>query len=280
MKTRLAPLFGHEVARAILAAMATAGCMGEVMVGEVGGTGGDGSTCESCGGAGPTVDCSDHDERVLAPHARWKATANDFGDLAPSGWVGSFSNTLRLTLTIDEDHQGTVQVGGTVPPPMRDTAYVEMFGNPLPIGALYELHGAGFDGTTLLVPLPLNAPYEEWCPLQLSFPLRGSDCSADLLPYATSCDGQVCTTEGRTISQSYVLATYGNPCACTLTGCVASVAWPEFWEAGKTYADYQNYFSVEALVLTYDPETDTLSGGLFEDGSPPDGMPIELQRTD
>lgn len=282
MKARFKRFAPHAVSFTLVAAASALGCAGEVMVGDVdgmgGNDGGDGGDGAGTGGS-DGLECPEQVPSPLAHHARWKATANDFGDLAGSHWVGALSNGLELDLTITEDHQATLQAGQPIAPPMQNAGYIDPTDQPLPVGALYEIHGAGFDGTNLLVPLPFYAPYEEWCALQTPYPRHDSPCTAELVPGAVNCTGEVCTTDGRTVSASFVRTAGTLACACTLAECVANVEWPE-WEAGKTYADYQNYFSVEALVLTYDSETDTLSGGLFEDGSPPDGVAAELERAD
>lgn len=258
---------------ATLGVLCAVSCAGEVMVGEVdeGAGGDDGSDsaavdgCTSCGGGSVDVDCTAHDERLLSDYHRWRAAENEFGELAGSHWVGfvspgSVSVERSLDLVITADHEATLQVG-TPTAPMAGGGYLENDGSALPEGARYEIHGAGFDEEELLIPVPLYAPYAEWCPLQVPYPRPDTDCGAELVPGAVSCTGEVCTTDGRTVSRSYVLTTGINPCACTLSECVTRVEWP-VWEPGETFADHRHTFRVEALVLTYDPEEDTLSGYL------------------
>src|SRR5688572_6667145 len=121
MKNRFGQIGQHVAISSAVASLVVTACGGDVLVGETmegtsSDTGGSGQVdgsdgCESCGGAGPAVDCSEQDSKLRAPLERWLATANHIGVLAGSTWEGVLSNGLDLLLTFDESGAGTFQVG-------------------------------------------------------------------------------------------------------------------------------------------------------------------------
>jgi hypothetical protein len=268
---------------AVLAAGFSA-CGGEVMVGEVdAGMGGDMAAgtggSPSSGGAAAVVDCSEPDAEARVSRNRWLATLNDFGELAGSRWEGSMTNVPLVVLEFSTDQTGSFQVGTPAPPPTEPNAGYLGLGGPFPVGATYPLHGGSFDGSELLLPLAHYSPFDAWCALQPPVPVKGSTCGFTLMP-AASCENRTCElSDGRTVSQAWVETGAPLTCVCTSTDCFANVDWSE-WPAGQTYKDIENYESLPTLRLTYDAETDSLSGGYFPDGLPPDGRAAEFVRVE
>jgi hypothetical protein len=239
-------------------------CGGEARSDVADGTGGD-----EGGYVASAEECADQEAQLQEPHDLWLATTNDFGELSGSRWQGTMKDLPTLVLELRADQTGTLQVGTPLPAPTeRDQGYLEV-AVPYPIGSTVPLHGGSFDGSELLLPLPMAAPYDTWCALQppvstqssyypCSFALSsGIDCTA-----GTTCD----LSNGRTVERAWMDSV--EACVCTSKECFAGFFWPE-WEAGKTFADLENYYDLPVLRLRYDAETDTLEGGHFPEGSPP-----------
>lgn len=290
MSTRLEAVVwcvGSLGVAALLAPVFSA-CGGEVMVGEVEeelseGPGGDTSAgtggSPASGGAPAVVDCSTEDVGEEKSRDRWLATPNDFGELAGSRWEGSMTNVPRVVLEFSADQTGSFQVGTPVPPPTEPNAGYLAWASPFPSGATYPLHGGSFDGSELLLPLAKYSPFDAWCGLQPPVKIDNSTCSFTLMPGAVCESGMCLLSDGRVVSIGWIETGSAETCACTSTACFASVHWPD-WQPGQTYKDLENYYELPTLRLTYDAETDTLSGGYFPDGLPPDGRAAEFTRMD
>jgi|GEM_PF-1660514 len=246
-----------------LLAPALGACAGEVMVGDVNeGTGGVHSSAAA-------VSCAEEDAELALSHERWLATGNDFGDLAGSRWEGTMAGMPTLVLELGTDQNGTLVVGTPVSAvAKRDEAYFA-WTEPYPVGGTFPLHGASFDGSELLLPVPTKAPIDVWCALQPPMS-QMSEFPCEFTPALwAECDGESCTLEGgRKVTGGW----YANSdaCICTSKECFAEFFWPK-WDAGETFADHEKYFDLPVLRLTYDPETDTLEGAHFPEGSPPPG---------
>jgi len=292
MKTRFGKLLENVGVSTVVFSLAPSliGCGGEVFVGDViedaeqsggatsVGAGGTPSACESCGGAAPTVDCSEEDAREREGRQRWLATDNDFGELAGSRWEGTKGSYPTLFLELDDDQTGSLLIGTPAPTPTRDDGYLYIEAD-LPEGAEFALHGASFDGEELLVPLAERAPYDAWCALQPPYVFADNPCNA-LIYHHSSCNGTTCDVDGRTVTQAWAETADISVCTCTTTECFAMVEWPE-WEAGKTYEDYQGYWQIPTFRLSYDEEEGTLVGGYFRTGSPYDQYePVEFVRVE
>jgi hypothetical protein len=237
-----------------------AACAGEVMVGDVN----DGTASVAA-----AATCAEEDAYLREPRERWLATANDFGALAGSRWEGAIDGLPTLVLELGADQTGSLVIGTPLPAPTeRDEAYLTSDSSPYPVGATYRLQGGSFDGDELLLPIPHETASDDWCALQI--PMfdghEGFPCvyTSARLP---DCGDTTCTlSDGRVVTWAWI--DDSNKCECTSTECFAQFYWPE-WEAGDTFADLENYYDLPVLRLTYDPDTDTLKGAHFPDGSPP-----------
>jgi len=290
----------------VLAAVAGfAACGGEVMVGEVddadigtgggaeegtggllengAGTGGRPGVAVHTGGiggvhegGGAPGDCSEANEDNSAPHERWVSTPNDFGELAGTRWKET-SFIPEEVLIFELDGTGRLEVGDPVTP-VKELGHLDPYLHLQP-GATLPLHGTTFDGSQLLVPLPERAPWEAWCSLQDPISDVGDPCVFGLRFEGDCQSDGACVADGRDVDDSWWITSSVRPCTCVESGCFAYTSWPE-WEEGDTYADHENYYAIPTYRLTYDAASDSLKGGFFRDGIPPEGDPVEFVRVE
>jgi len=256
-----------------LLAPALSACGGEVMVGDA-----------SEGTVEASASCAEQEAWTRQSHDFWLATGNDFGELAGSRWQGTIEDVPTLVLELGTDQTGRLVVGTPEAAPTQwDQEYLADRTGVLAVGGTYPLHGSSFDGNELLLPVPYDVPLDAWCALQI--PMKNEDerfvCNFDSA-FSPDCGDTTCTLQdGRIVSHAWL--NNSNACACTSTECFADFFWPK-WEVGETFADLEDYYDLPVLRLTYDPETDTLKGGHFAEGSPPpagrDGIRAKFVRAE